>query len=158
MNILKTALLLAALTALFGAVGYALGGEGGMLIALAVAAATNAFAYWNSDRLALASHQAIEVDQTTAPELVGLVRSLATRAGLPMPRVYIIESEQPNAFATGRSPAHSAVAVSTGLIRFLNRDELAGVIAHELAHIRNRDTLTMTVSATIAGAILRMSW
>ena len=153
MNILKTALLLAALTALFGAVGYAIGGQGGMLIALAIAAATNAFAYWNSDRLALASQNAIEVDHTTAPDLVGLVSSLATRAGLPVPRVYVIESEQPNAFATGRSPAHSAVAVTTGLIRFLDRDELAAVIAHELAHIQNRDTLTMTVSATIAGAI-----
>jgi heat shock protein HtpX len=153
MNILKTALLLAALTALFGAVGYAIGGQGGMLVALAIAAATNAFAYWNSDRLALASQNAIEVDHATAPDLVGLVTSLATRAGLPVPRVYVIENEQPNAFATGRSPAHSAVAVTTGLIRFLDRDELAGVIAHELAHIRNRDTLTMTVSATIAGAI-----
>ena len=103
MNILKTALLLAALTALFGAVGYAIGGQGGMLIALAIAAATNAFAYWNSDRLALASQNAIEVDHTTAPDLVGLVSSLATRAGLPVPRVYVIESEQPNAFATGPS-------------------------------------------------------
>ena len=153
MNILKTALLLAALTALFGTVGYAIGGQGGMLIALAIAAATNAFAYWNSDRLALESQNAIEVDDTTAPDLVGLVSSLARRAGLPVPRVYVIESEQPNAFATGRSPAHSAVALSTGLLRFLDWDELAGVIAHELAHIRNRDTLTMTVSATIAGAI-----
>ena len=157
MNILKTALLLAALTALFGAVGYAIGGQGGMLVALAIAAATNAFAYWNSDRLALASQNAIEVDHTTAPDLVGLVSSLARRAGLPVPRVYVIESEQPNAFATGRSPAHSAVAVTTGLIRFLDREELAGVIAHELAHIRNRDTLTMTVSATIAGAIASLA-
>jgi heat shock protein HtpX len=157
MNLLKTGLLLAALTALFGAVGYALGGQSGMLVALGLAAATNLFAYWNSDRLALASQNAAEVDHGSAPDLLVLVRMLAERAGLPMPRVYLIESEQPNAFATGRNPANSAVAVSRGLFRFLDRNELAGVIAHELAHIRNRDTLTMTVSATIAGAIATLA-
>jgi heat shock protein HtpX len=153
MNYVKTGLLLAALTALFGAVGYALGGQGGMLIALAIAAATNLFAYWNSDRLALSAHNAIEVDEATAPDLVRLVAELAARANLPMPRVYVLDEAQPNAFATGRNPQNSAVAVTSGLMQFLSRDELAGVIAHELAHIKNRDTLTMTVSATIAGAI-----
>ncbi len=153
MNFVKTGLLLAALTALFGVVGYLIGGQSGMLIALAIAAATNLFAYWNSDRLALSAHNAVEVDERTAPELVRLVAELARRAGLPMPRVYLLEEAQPNAFATGRNPEHSAVAVTTGLVRFLSRDELAGVIAHELAHIRNRDTLTMTVAATVAGAI-----
>jgi heat shock protein HtpX len=153
MNYVKTGLLLAALTALFGAVGYMLGGRGGMLIALGIAAATNLFAYWNSDRLALSAHNAIEVDETTAPDLVRLVAGLAGRAGLPMPRVYVLDEEQPNAFATGRNPQNAAVAVTRGLMEFLSRDELAGVIAHELAHIKNRDTLTMTVSATIAGAI-----
>ena len=153
MNYVKTGLLLAALTALFGALGYALGGRGGMLIALGIAAATNLFAYWNSDRLALSAHNAMEVDETTAPDLVRLVAELAARAGLPMPRVYVLDEAQPNAFATGRNPQNSAVAVTTGLMQFLSRDELAGVIAHELAHIKNRDTLTMTVSATIAGAI-----
>ncbi|HEX8164876.1 MAG TPA: zinc metalloprotease HtpX [Beijerinckiaceae bacterium] len=153
MNFVKTAVLLAGLTALFGAVGYALGGSGGMLIALGIAAATNLYAYWNADRLALSAHNAVEVDAVTAPDLVRLVAGLAGRAGLPMPRVYVIDEPQPNAFATGRNPQNSAVAVTTGLMQFLSRDELAGVIAHELAHIRNRDTLTMTVAATIAGAV-----
>jgi heat shock protein HtpX len=153
MNYVKTGLLLAALTALFGAVGYMLGGRGGMLMALGIAAVTNLFAYWNSDRLALSAHNAIEVDETTAPDLVRLVAELAARANLPMPRVYVLEEAQPNAFATGRNPQNAAVAVTSGLMQFLSRDELAGVIAHELAHIKNRDTLTMTVSATIAGAI-----
>jgi heat shock protein HtpX len=153
MNFVKTGLLLAALTALFGAVGYLIGGANGMLIALAIAAATNLFAYWNSDRLALAAHNAVEVDERTAPDLVRLVAELSRRAGLPMPRVYLLDEAQPNAFATGRNPENSAVAVTTGLVRFLSRDELAGVIAHELAHIKNRDTLTMTVAATVAGAI-----
>lgn len=153
MNFVKTGMLLAALTALFGAVGYALGGGTGMVVALGVAAATNLFAYWNSDRLALSAHGAQEVDDRTAPELVAMVRALAARAGLPMPRVYVMETEQPNAFATGRNPQNSAVAVSAGLLRLLDREEIAGVVAHELAHIRNRDTLLMTVSATIAGAV-----
>lgn len=153
MNFVKTGMLLAALTALFGAVGYALGGGTGMVVALGVAAATNLYAYWNSDRLALQAHGAREVDDRAAPELVALVRELAGRAALPMPRVYVIETGQPNAFATGRDPRNAAVAVSAGLLRLLGREELAGVVAHELAHIRNRDTLLMTVSATIAGAV-----
>lgn len=153
MNTAKTAMLLAALTALFGVVGYLLGGANGMLIALGIAVATNLFAYWNSDRLALAAHGAVEVDERTAPELVGMVRDLAHRAGLPMPRVYLIDNPQPNAFATGRNPQNAAVAATTGLVHMLSYDELAGVMAHELAHIRNRDTLIMTVSATVAGAI-----
>ena len=153
MNLVRTGILLAALTALFGAVGYMLGGANGMLLALLFAAATNLFAYWNSDRLALSAHGAMEVDERTAPDLVRLVAELAGRAGLPMPKVCVIDNPQPNAFATGRNPQNSAVAVTTGLMQYLSRDELAGVVAHELAHIRNRDTLTMTVSATVAGAI-----
>jgi heat shock protein HtpX len=153
MNYVKTGMLLAALTALFGAVGYMLGGPTGMMIALGLAVATNLFAYWNSDRLALSAHGAVEVDERTAPEYVALVRDLAARAGLPPPRVYVIDSPQPNAFATGRNPENAAVAATTGLLQSLDRDEIAGVMAHELAHIRNHDTLTMTISATIAGAI-----
>jgi heat shock protein HtpX len=157
MNTVKTAMLLAALTALFGAVGYLLGGPNGMMIALGLAVVTNAFAYWNSDKLALAAHGAVEVDERTAPEFVRLVRDLAARAGLPMPRVYLIDNPQPNAFATGRNPQNAAVAATTGLLQMLSYDELAGVMAHELAHVRNRDTLTMTVSATIAGAIATLA-
>ncbi|WP_230530496.1 zinc metalloprotease HtpX [Microvirga roseola] len=157
MNTVKTAMLLAALTALFGVVGYLLGGASGMMIALGLGIAMNAFAYWNSDRLALSAHHAVEVDERTAPELVGMVRELAHRAGLPMPRVYLIDNPQPNAFATGRSPEKAAVAATTGLLRMLSRDEIAGVMAHELAHIKNRDTLIMTVSATIAGAIATLA-
>ncbi len=153
MNIIRTGLLLAALTALFGAVGLLLGGANGMLIALGIGVATNLFAWWRSDSLALAAHGAQEVDMRSAPELVQMVHELADRAGLPHPRVYVMHEPQPNAFATGRNPANSAVAVTTGLMQHLTREELAGVIAHELAHIRNRDTLTMTVAATIAGAI-----
>jgi heat shock protein HtpX len=153
MNTVKTAMLLAGLTALFGVVGYLLGGPNGMLIALGLAVVTNLFAYWNSDKLALAAHGAVEVDESTAPELVSMVRDLAARAGLPMPRVYLIDNAQPNAFATGRNPENAAVAATTGILQTLSYDELAGVMAHELAHIKNRDTLIMTVSATIAGAI-----
>src|SRR5919112_1576207 len=153
MSFMKTAMLLAGLTALFGVVGYLLGGANGMLIALGIAVVTNLFAYWNSDKLALSAHGAVEVDETTAPELVGMVRDLAARAGLPMPRVYLIDNPQPNAFATGRNPENAAVAATTGILEILSPDELAGVMAHELAHIKNRDTLIMTVTATIAGAI-----
>jgi len=153
MNTFKTGLLLAGLTGLFMAVGYLLAGPSGSMIALVVAAGMNLFAYWNADKIALRMHNAREVDDNAAPEFVGLVRELATRAGMPMPRVYIIDTPQPNAFATGRDPAHGAVAATTGLLAMLDRDEIAGVMAHELAHIRNRDTLTMTVTATIAGAI-----
>jgi heat shock protein HtpX len=153
MNYLKTAILLAGLTALFMALGALIGGESGMLIALVFAAGMNFFAFWGSDKLVLSMHGAQEVDERTAPELVRVVRELAERAGLPMPRVYIMENPQPNAFATGRSPQHAAVAVTTGLLQTLSPEELRGVIAHELAHVKNRDTLTMTITATIAGAI-----
>ncbi|MDB5543896.1 MAG: Peptidase family [Hyphomicrobiales bacterium] len=157
MNFMRTAVLLAAMTALFLVVGALLGGRTGMLMALVFAIGTNIFAWWNSDRMALAANDAQEVDERQAPELFSLVRELAGRAQIPMPRVYVIESEQPNAFATGRDPQHAAVAVHTGLIRMLSREELAGVLAHELAHIKNRDTLTMTISATLAGAILSIA-
>ena len=149
----RTALLLAALTALFMAVGYMLGGIGGTLIALAVAVAMNVFAYWNSDQVVLRMHNARAVDDRTAPQLVGMVRQLAERGGLPMPRVYIIDTPQPNAFATGRNPENAAVAATTGLLKALSSEEVAGVMAHELAHIRNRDTLVMTITATLAGAL-----
>jgi heat shock protein HtpX len=124
-----------------------------MVIALLVAAAMNLFAYWNSDKMVLSMHGAREVDERTAPELYGLVRQIAQDAGLPMPRVYIMENPQPNAFATGRNPEHAAVAVTSGLLQHLSNDELAGVLAHELGHIKHHDTLLMTVTATIAGAI-----
>jgi heat shock protein HtpX len=153
MNYLRTAILLAALTALFMGVGYLIGGASGAVIALLVAAVMNLASYWNADKLVLAMHDAHEVDETTAPELVNLVQDLARRAGLPMPRVYLMDNPQPNAFATGRNPEHAAVAVTTGLLQMLSREEIAGVIAHELAHVRNHDTLTMTITATIAGAI-----
>jgi heat shock protein HtpX len=153
MNYFRTAILLAGLTALFTGVGYLIGGQAGALIALVVAAAMNLLSYWNADKLVLSMHGAQEVDARTAPDLVRLVGELAGRAGLPMPRVYLMDNPQPNAFATGRNPEHAAVAVTTGLLNVLSRDEVAGVIAHELAHIRNRDTLTMTITATIAGAI-----
>ncbi|WP_210496628.1 zinc metalloprotease HtpX [Microvirga antarctica] len=157
MNTVKTGMLLAALTALFGVVGYMLGGGTGMLLALGLAVATNAFAYWNSDRLALSAHGATEVDERTAPDLVRMVHGLAARAGLPPPRVYLIDNPQPNAFATGRNPENAAVAATTGLLSVLSPDEVAGVMAHELAHIKNRDTLIMTVSATVAGAIASLA-
>jgi heat shock protein HtpX len=153
MSYFRTAILLAGLTALFMGVGYLIGGAGGATIALAIAAATNLFAYWNSDRMVLSMYGAHEVDARTAPDLTRLVADLATRAGLPMPRVFLMDNPQPNAFATGRNPANAAVAVTTGLVQSLSREELAGVIAHELAHVKNHDTLLMTVTATIAGAV-----
>jgi len=153
MSYLRTAILLAGLTALFMAVGYMIGGPNGALIAFFVAAAMNVFTYWNADKLVLSTQGAQEVDERSAPELVHIVAELAGRAGLPMPRVYIMHNPQPNAFATGRNPQNAAVAVTTGLLEMLSRDELAGVIAHELAHIKNHDTLLMTITATIAGAI-----
>lgn len=153
MNYFKTGLLLAAMTALFGAVGFLIGGESGMLIALALAAAMNLFAYWNSDKMVLSMYGAREVDAQTAPEFYGLVQQLAQRAGLPMPKVYVIDNDQPNAFATGRNPENAAVAATTGLLHSLSREEIAGVMAHELAHVKNRDTLIMTITATLAGAI-----
>jgi heat shock protein HtpX len=153
MSYLKTAILLAGLTGLFMGVGFLFGGKGGAVIALAIAAATNLFAYWNSDRMVLSMYGAHEVDGRSAPDLYNLVAELAGRAGLPMPRVFVMDEAQPNAFATGRNPQNAAVAVTTGLMRQLSREELAGVIAHELAHIRNHDTLLMTITATIAGAV-----
>jgi len=153
MSLFRTGLLLAALTGLFVGVGYVIGGQGGMMIAFLIAVAMNFFAYWNSDQLVLRMYGAREVDAASAPQLHSIVRTLAERAGLPMPRLYIIDSEQPNAFATGRNPEHAAVAASTGLLRTLSADEVAGVIAHELTHVKNRDTLTMTITATLAGAI-----
>src|SRR6266540_7554876 len=153
MNYLRTAILLAGLTALFMAIGYLIGGEGGMMIAFLIAAAMNLFSYWNADKLVLSMHGAHEVDERAAPELYAIVRDLARNAGLPMPRIYLMENPQPNAFATGRNPDHAAVAATTGLLETLTREEIAGVLAHELAHVKNRDTLTMTITATIAGAI-----
>src|ERR1044072_3809576 len=135
------------------AIGYLLGGTSGMLIALLFAGATNLFAYWNSDRMVLSMYGAQEVDARSAPDLNRLVQELAQRAGLPMPRVFLMDNPQPNAFATGRNPENAAVAVTTTLLEHLSREEIAGVIAHELAHIKNHDTLIMTITATIAGAI-----
>lgn len=150
---LRTFVLMAALTALVMAMGGLIGGQGGALIALVIAGAGNLFALWNSDKMVLRQQGAHLVTRTQAPELVDMVAGLAQRAGLPMPKVYVLETEQPNAFATGRNPENAAVAVTQGIMRVLSRDELAGVIAHELAHIKHRDTLTMTVTATMAGAI-----
>lgn len=149
----KTVMLLSALTALFMALGYTLGGSGGAFIAMLVAAGMNLFTFWNADKIVLSMHNAREVDAQSAPEFYGLVRDLAQRAGLPMPRVYLIDEPHPNAFATGRDPEHAAVAATTGLLSMLTREEVAGVMAHELAHVKNRDTLIMTMVATIAGAI-----
>jgi heat shock protein HtpX len=153
MNLIRTAMLLAFMTALFMAVGFLIGGKGGMMIALLIAAGMNFFSYWNSDRMVLRMYHAQEVDERTAPEYYGIVRDLARNAGLPMPKVYVIDNPQPNAFATGRNPENAAVAASTGLLNALTYDEVAGVMAHELAHVQNRDTLTMTLTATLAGAI-----
>ncbi|MGK2922792.1 MAG: zinc metalloprotease HtpX [Methyloceanibacter sp.] len=153
MSYFRTAILLAAMTALFMGIGFLIGGQTGMIIALLIAGGMNLWAYWNSDKMVLRMYGAREVDAAAAPELYDMVRQLADNAGLPMPKVYIMENPQPNAFATGRNPENAAVAVTTGLIQTVNRDELAGVIAHELAHIRHHDTLLMTITATIAGAI-----
>ncbi|MBP2311329.1 zinc metalloprotease HtpX [Azospirillum soli] len=149
----KTTVLLAGLTALFMGIGYLIGGKGGMMIAFIMALGMNLFSYWNSGDMVLSMYGAREVDGYSAPEFYGIVARLAERAGLPMPRVYIIENDQPNAFATGRDPDHAAVAATTGLLRMLSPEEIAGVMAHELAHVKNRDTLIMTITATIAGAI-----
>ncbi len=153
MNFARTALLLAAMTALFLVVGYLIAGEGGALTAFVIALAMNGWAYWNSDKAVLRMHNAQPVTRASAPDLVGLVEGLARRAELPMPAVYVLETSQPNAFATGRNPENSAVAVTRGLLQSCDPEELAGVIAHELGHIKNRDTLTMTITATLAGAI-----
>ena len=153
MSYARTALLLAGLTGLFVGIGYLIGGQSGMLIALVVAAGMNLFAYWNSDKMVLGLYRARQVGRAEAPELVGIVEQLVDRAGLPMPKVYLIDNEQPNAFATGRNPENAAVAATTGLLRHLSPEEVAGVMAHELAHVKNRDTLIMTITATIAGAV-----
>jgi len=153
MNFARTALLMAAMTGLFLGAGWLIGGASGATIAFLIAAGMNLFAYWNSDKMLLRMHGAQEVGPREAPELFGLVQQLSGRAGLPMPRVYVVDTAQPNAFATGRNPENAAVAVTTGLLRSLSSEELAGVLAHELAHIKNRDTLIMTITATIAGAI-----
>lgn len=161
MGHLRTYILIAALTALFGVVGYALGGAGGMAIALVFAAASNLFAYWNADKIVLRMYRAQVVDRShpsgAVRRYVEIVERLAASAGLPPPKVTIIDSEQPNAFATGRNPENAAVAATTGLLRMLTEEEIAGVMAHELAHVKNRDTLTMTVTATIAGAITTLA-
>jgi len=152
-NYIKTFCLLAALTALFMGTGYMFGGTSGALIALAVAAAMNIVTYWKADRIVLSMHGAREVTARSSPDFYNIVAMLAQRAGLPMPKVYVIDSPHPNAFATGRNPENAAVAATTGLLEMLSRDEVAAVMAHELGHIRNRDTLIMTMVATIAGAI-----
>ncbi len=153
MNLARTTFLLALLTALFVGVGYLIGGAGGMVIAFVVACGMNLYAYWNSDKAVLRYYGAREVGEREAPAFHRIVRDLAARAELPMPRVFLIESDQPNAFATGRNPENAAVAATTGLLRRLSPEEVAGVMAHELAHVHHRDTLTMTVTATLAGAI-----
>jgi heat shock protein HtpX len=153
MNYVRTAILLAGMTALFMGCGYMIGGEAGMLIALLLAGGMNFFAYWSSDKVVLRMYGAREVSKAEAPGFYNIVAQLAEKAALPMPRVYIIENDQPNAFATGRNPENAAVAATTGLLRNLTHEEIAGVMAHELAHVKNRDTLTMTITATIAGAI-----
>jgi heat shock protein HtpX len=153
MNTLRTGILMALLTGLFLAVGAAIGGASGMMIAFVFALATNLFAYWNSDKVLLSMYGARQVDAASAPDLYRLVETLAAQARLPMPKVFITENPQPNAFATGRDPDHAAVCVTTGLLQQVNQEELAGVLAHELGHVKHRDTLTMTIVAVMAGAI-----
>jgi heat shock protein HtpX len=152
-NILKTAVLMAAITALFMAIGSFIGGQQGMMVALVVAVGMNFFSYWFSDKLVLKMYNAQEVDASSAPQFYAMVADLAQRAGLPMPRVYLIEEDAPNAFATGRNPEHAAVAATTGILRALSERELRGVMAHELSHVKHRDILISTISATMAGAI-----
>lgn len=152
-NLLKTAVLLAALTALLVLIGDFLGGAQGMVVAFLFALAINFASYWFSDRIVLAMYRAQPVDEAAAPEIYRIVRRLTSRAGLPMPRVYVIAEDTPNALATGRNPEHAAVAVTEGILRVLSEDELEGVLAHELSHVQNRDTLIMTLAATLAGAV-----
>lgn len=153
MNTFRTGLLLAALTGLFLAIGYLVGGQAGMLLAFVFAAGMNLFTYWNADKMVLAMQGARQIDRSSAPQFYDIVAGLAQRAELPMPKVYLMDNPQPNAFATGRNPENAAVAATTGLLKLLSAEEIAGVMAHELAHIKNRDTLVMTVTATLAGAI-----
>lgn len=155
-NWFKTTLLMAAIVALFGTVGAALGGASGMMIALLIGGGMNVYAYWFSDKAVIKMYNAQEVDESSAPQFYRMVRELAQNAQLPMPKVYIINEDQPNAFATGRNPEHAAVAATTGIMRILSERELRGVMAHELAHVRHRDTLISTISATIAGAVSAM--
>jgi heat shock protein HtpX len=152
-NLLKTAVLMAAITALFMTVGRLLGGQQGMVLALVIALGMNVFSYWFSDKMVLRMYNAQEVDASSAPQFYRMVQELAGKAGLPMPRVYLIDEAAPNAFATGRNPQHAAVAATTGILRALSERELRGVMAHELAHVKHRDILISTISATMAGAI-----
>ncbi len=152
-NMMKTAILMAAITALFMAIGSMLGGKAGMMLALVVAVGMNFFSYWFSDKMVLKMYNAREVDETSAPRFYGMVRELAQRAQMPMPKVYLIDEAAPNAFATGRNPENAAVAATTGILNVLSERELRGVMAHELAHVKHRDILISTVSATMAGAI-----
>jgi len=152
-NLMKTAILMAAITALFMAIGALIGGRSGMMLALMVALGMNFFSYWFSDQMVLKMYNAQQVDESSAPQFYRMVQELSTRAGLPMPKVYLINEEAPNAFATGRNPEHAAVAATTGILRVLSERELRGVMAHELAHVKHRDILISTVSATMAGAI-----
>ena len=149
----RTFILMAAMTAFVGVVGLYLGGETGLIIALLIAFGMNFYAYWNSDKAVLKMHGAHEVDARSAPDLWAMTEDMTRRAGMPMPKLYVMATEQPNAFATGRNPENAAVAVTQGLLRNMSHEEVAGVVAHELAHIRNRDTLTMTITATLAGAV-----
>lgn len=152
-NWIKTSMLMAGIVALFGTVGALIGGRDGMLLALVFGGATNLWAYWFSDKMVLRMYKAREVDETSSPYLYNMVRELAQRAGLPMPKVYLIDEAQPNAFATGRNPDNAAVAATTGIVQLLSERELRGVMAHELSHVKNRDILISTMSATVAGAI-----
>ncbi|HET6372229.1 MAG TPA: zinc metalloprotease HtpX [Candidatus Polarisedimenticolia bacterium] len=156
-NGLKTAVLLGALTGALLIFGRILGGQGGMMIALIMAAGMNFFAYWFSDKMVLAMHGAKPVTREQAPELYAVLEGLTARAGIPMPRLYLVEADAPNAFATGRNPSHAAVAVTTGILRIMDRNELEGVLAHELSHVRNRDILISSVAATMAGAITMLA-
>lgn len=157
MNALRTSALMAALIVLFALLGQAVGGNSGMMIAFAIAIAMNFGSYWFSDKIVLKMYKASEVSRSDAPELVDMVDRLRQNAGLPMPRVFVIPSDQPNAFATGRNPEHAAVAVTNGVVRLLSKDELEGVIAHELAHVQNRDILTSSIAATVAAAITMLA-
>ena len=152
-NVFKTGLLLAVLTAMLVLIGGAIGGQQGMVIAFVMAVILNFGSYWFSDKIVLATYGAKPIDETAAPRLYAIVHRLATRAGIPMPRVYMVPSETPNAFATGRSPQHAVVAVTEGIMRILDEEELEGVLAHELSHVKNRDVLISTIAATLAGAI-----